>query len=94
MYEPSIAVFTEHLSEVKDPRSDNKRHLFLDIIVTAICAVICGADTWADIELLGNSNEDWFRQFLKLPHGIPTHDTYLRLFAEVLSNVVDQHVAG
>jgi predicted transposase YbfD/YdcC len=83
MHEPSIAVFTEHLSEVTDPRSDNKRHLFLDIIVIAICAVICGADTWADIELFGTSNEDWFRQFLKLPHGIPSRDTFLRLFARL-----------
>ena len=83
MHEPAIAVFTEHLSEVKDPRSDNERHLFLDIIVIAICAVICAADTWADIELFGTSNDDWFKQFLKLPHGIPSRNAFLRLFARL-----------
>ncbi len=68
-------------SDVEDPRSDNKRHLLLDIIVIAICAVICGADTWTDVELFGQAKERWFRTFLELPHGIPSHDTFSRVFA-------------
>jgi predicted transposase YbfD/YdcC len=70
-----------YFSDVEDPRSDNKRHLLLDIIVIAICAAICGADTWTDVELFGQAKERWFRTFLELPHGIPSHDTFSRVFA-------------
>jgi predicted transposase YbfD/YdcC len=70
-----------HFSDLEDPRNDNRRHLLLDIIVIAICAAICGADTWTDVELFGQSKEQWFRKFLELPHGIPSHDTFGRVFA-------------
>jgi predicted transposase YbfD/YdcC len=70
-----------YFSDMEDPRGDNKRHLLLDIIVIAICAAICGADTWTDVELFGQSKEQWFRRFLELPHGIPSHDTFGRVFA-------------
>jgi predicted transposase YbfD/YdcC len=70
-----------YFSDVEDPRSDNKRHLLLDIIVISICAAICGADTWTDVELFGQAKERWFRTFLELPHGIPSHDTFNRVFA-------------
>jgi hypothetical protein len=56
-----------HFSGLEDPRSDNRRHLLLDIIVIAICA----ADTWTDVELLGEAKEAWVKGFLELPHGIP-----------------------
>jgi predicted transposase YbfD/YdcC len=55
--------------------------LLLDIIVIAICAVICGADTWTDVELFGKAKEEWVKGFLELPHGIPSHDTFGRVFA-------------
>jgi len=55
----------------------------LDLIVIAICAVICGADTWVDIELFGNAKLDWFHKFLDLPNGIPSHDTFGRVFARL-----------
>jgi predicted transposase YbfD/YdcC len=70
----------EHFSELEDPRGDNKRHLLMDIIVIAICAAICGADSWTDVELFGEAKEKWFKGFLKLPHGIPSHDTFGRVF--------------
>ena len=70
-----------YFSDVEDPRSDNKRHLLLDIIIISICAAICGADTWTDVELFGQAKERWFRTFLELPHGIPSHDTFSRVFA-------------
>jgi hypothetical protein len=70
-----------YFSDLEDPRSDNKRHLLLDITVIAICAAICGADTWTDVELFGQAKEQWFRTFLELPHGIPSHDTFGRVFA-------------
>jgi len=71
----------DHFSDLQDPRSDNRSHLLLDIIVIAICAAICDADTWTDVELFGQSKEQWFRKFLELPHGIPSHDTFSRVFA-------------
>jgi predicted transposase YbfD/YdcC len=75
------APLIEHFAQVEDPRSDlGKRHLLLDIIVIAICAVICGADDWADVELFGRTKEAWLRTFLRLPHGIPSEDTFRRVF--------------
>ena len=62
---------------MEDPRIDRcKRHQLLDIIAIAICAVICGADSWVYIELFGKSKLEWFQTFLELPHGIPSHDTF------------------
>lgn len=75
------APITDYLAEVEDPRWHNKRHKLLDILVIAICAVICGADSWEDIELFGQAKEEWLRGFLELPHGIPSHDTFRRVFA-------------
>jgi predicted transposase YbfD/YdcC len=81
MPETPLAAITDHFSGLEDPRRDNRRHLLLDIIVIAICAAICDADTWADVELFGEAKEKWLRGFLKLPHGIPSHDTFGRVFA-------------
>jgi predicted transposase YbfD/YdcC len=76
----TVATITAHFSELDDPRRDNKSHLLMDMIVIAICAVICGADGWTNIELFGHAKHDWFKQFLSLPHGIPSHDTFGRVF--------------
>lgn len=72
---------SEHFANVEDPRADNKRHLLLDMITIAICAALCGAEGWEDVELFGRSKQEWFKTFLKLPHGIPSHDTFGRVFA-------------
>jgi predicted transposase YbfD/YdcC len=72
----------EHFRELKDPRAEHLlEHRLIDIIGLTICAVICGADTWVDIESFGKSKEAWLRKFLSLPNGIPSHDTIARLFA-------------
>ena len=72
----------EHFSNLDDPRVDYLvEHRLLDIIGLTISAVICGADSWVDIELYGNAKEEWLRSFLALPNGIPSHDTIARLFA-------------
>jgi len=76
----TVATITAHFSELDDPRSDNKSHLLMDMIVITVCAVICGADGWTNIELFGHAKYDWFKQFLSLPHGIPSHDTFGRVF--------------
>lgn len=78
-----VGAITEHFSELEDPRCENRWHLLMDMVVIAICAVVCGADGWSDIELFGRSKYDWFKQFLRLPHGIPSHDTFGRVFARL-----------
>jgi predicted transposase YbfD/YdcC len=73
---------TEHFGSLKDPRTGRMvDHYLLDIVTIAICAVICGADDWVAIEEFGRAKEKWFRTFLKLPNGIPSHDTFGRVFA-------------
>ncbi|GAB4503273.1 MAG: ISAs1-like element ISEc26 family transposase [Anaerolineales bacterium] len=73
-----------HFSKVTDPRMDRtKAHKLIDIIAIAICAVICGAEGWTDIEYFGKSKEPWLRTFLELPNGIPSHDTFGRVFSMI-----------
>jgi hypothetical protein len=72
---------TEHFKDLTDPRRDQgKRHQLLDIITIAICAVICGADNWVEIERYGHAKYEWLKTFLALPHGIPSHDTLSDVF--------------
>lgn len=74
--------FFTHFALVEDPRLDhNKRHTLMDIIVMAICAILCGADDWAGIACFAEAKETWFKTFLDLPNGIPSHDTFGRVFA-------------
>lgn len=76
---PSIKKYFRRLPE---PRvAGRSRHLLVDIVVIAICAVIADCDDWSDIVQFGQKREAWFRRFLKLPHGIPSHDTFERVFA-------------
>jgi len=71
----------EHFSIIRDPRKPNKRHKLLDIITIALCAIICRGDGWEQVEDFGQVKYDWFKTFLELPHGIPSHDTFGRVFA-------------
>ena len=74
----------DHFSTIDDPRIDRtKLHQLIDILVIAICATICGAEGWEDFELFGNCKHDWFKTFLDLPNGIPSHDTFRRVFARL-----------
>ena len=74
----------DHFSGIEDPRIDrSKRHKLIDILVIAICATICGAEGWEDFELFGTCKLDWFKSFLDLPNGIPSHDTFRRVFARL-----------
>jgi predicted transposase YbfD/YdcC len=77
---PPVTV-AAYFSVLEDPRRYNRRHKLLDILVIAICAAICGAEGWEDIELFGEAKEEWLKGFLELPHGIPSDDTYRRVFA-------------
>lgn len=78
------ATLLEHFASLDDPRIERtKEHLLLDIIGITICAVICGADSWVDLENYGNAKINWLKQFLALPNGIPSHDTFARVFARL-----------
>lgn len=77
----SPTVLSDYLQALQDPRIDRtKKHSLIDILIIAICAAICGAKTWVDIEDFGKSKKEWFSSFLDLTHGIPSHDTFRRLF--------------
>lgn len=81
---PSHQSITKHFAALPDPRMGHaKRHQLLDILVIAICALLCGADTWVEIELWGQANQLWLGTFLGLPNGIPSHDTFGRVFARL-----------
>jgi len=68
-------------AQLEDPRMDRtKRHNLPAVLAIAICATICGADDWSKMELFGRCKEKWFRTFLELPNGIPSHDTFRRVF--------------
>ena len=80
----ALAGFLRFFDELEDPRVNRtKRHLLADILTLAICAVICGADGWVQIALFGRCNLKWFQTFLALPNGIPSHDTFGRVFAKL-----------
>jgi hypothetical protein len=65
---------------IQDPRAANASHEFSDILSIAILAVLCGSESWAAVEAWGWGNHPWLASFLELPHGIPSHDTFDRVF--------------
>ena len=79
-----LPTIEQHFGDLSDPRIDRtKLHKLLDILVIAICAVIAGADNWEDVEEFGKARLEWFQTFLELPNGIPSHDTFTRVFARL-----------
>ena len=79
----------EHFRELEDPRSSrNRRHELGDILVLALCGLLSGADDFVALSTYGRSKEAWFRQFLTLPNGIPSHDTFRQLFMVLNSDVL------
>ena len=80
------------MSPLTNPRSahaPNQRHELLAILVIAVCAVICGADSWEDIEEYGKAQADWFAEVLDFPHGIPGHDTFRRVLSRLDPELTD-----
>ena len=78
---PAELSILHHFRKLKDPRRVHRRlHLLNDIVVIAICATIAGAQDWQEIVTFGHKRLDWLKRFLKLPHGIPSHDTFERVF--------------
>jgi predicted transposase YbfD/YdcC len=72
------------LATLPDPRVERTRaHHLVDIVFIALCAIICGADCYVRIEEFGQAHEEWLRNFLELPNGIPSHDTFGRVFGRL-----------
>jgi hypothetical protein len=71
-----------HFAALTDPRVERTRvHPLINVLTIAITAVICGAESWDEIAAFGEARADWFGTFLDLSHGIPSHDTFNRVFA-------------
>lgn len=82
MHKESSKNIVYHFKDLDDPRLDRKKqHKLIDIIVIAICGIICNADTWVDIQSFGEAKYNWLKQFLALENGIPSHDTFGRVFS-------------
>ena len=79
----ATASLLRFFKDIADPRGKNIIHKLHDILVIAICAVICGADGWVEVQEFGQSKQSWFKRFLDLPVGIPSHDTFGRVFARL-----------
>ena len=80
----SSTSISAHLAALPDPRVERTRdHRLVDMITIALCAVLCGADDWVAVETFGRAKEAWLRTFLALPGGIPSHDTFGRVFARL-----------
>lgn len=82
MFDIESKIF-DAFNEVKDPRVYNKRHKFIDIIGIALCAITSGAESYNGIEKFAEASEEWLRKYFELPNGIPSHDTFNRIFSEI-----------
>lgn len=84
MARPGVVAILARFENLTDPRVERtKRHLLIDMVTIGLCAAICGADSWVDAEKFGHAKRDWFARFLQLPDGIPSHDTFGRVFARL-----------
>lgn len=91
MSTPPRQSLIDHLGEVPDPRmARTQRHEILDILAIALCAVIGGADHWTEVVEFGQAKHKWFAGFLKLPNGIPSHDTFARVFRLINTEALEQ----
>ena len=78
------ASIVEHFRTLEDPRIERtKKHLLLDILVIALCTLLTGGEGFQDMALFGKSKQAWLQTFLALPRGIPSHDTFGRVFARL-----------
>lgn len=75
----AYAAFAACFADLEDPRADNAGHLLLELLLVAFCAVLSGAEDAVAMARFGRAKQDYFGSFLRLPHGIPSHDTFSRL---------------
>ena len=82
MSKTPLGPLAQSFASLVDPRVERTRHhQLLDIVLIAICAVLCGAEDWVEVEAFGKTKKQWLKTFLALPNGIPSHDTFGRVFA-------------
>jgi predicted transposase YbfD/YdcC len=82
MDEHTLSSLEEHFGDMSDPRVVGRcAHKLVDIIIVAICAVLSGAEGWDEVEVFGETRERWLKQYLELPNGIPSTDTFRRVFS-------------
>ena len=90
--ESLIESIEKHLGQIPDPRvTSRSSHKLVDIITIAILGILCGADGWVAIETYGKAKKEWLSTFLELANGIPSHDTFGRVFGELNPEVLEQH---
>jgi hypothetical protein len=88
------ASLSTYFDNIQDPRVDRtKQHLLKDIIIITILAVIAGADGWEDIENYGLSKQEWLEEFLELPNGIPSDDTFRRVFEKLDPKILEDKLS-
>jgi predicted transposase YbfD/YdcC len=91
MTESCLSDLKIHFSELPDPRAQHSiEPLLIDIVMVTICAVICGAESWVDVENYGVAKQEWLATFLDLPNGIASHDTFERVFARLRPEALQQ----
>jgi predicted transposase YbfD/YdcC len=87
--------FFAHFSVLPDPRMERtKKHKLLEILFIALCTMLCGGETFTDMQAFGEAKEEWLRRRLELPHGIPSHDTFGRVFAQLDPQAFGECFAG
>ncbi len=95
MSAPSDLSLASHFASLPDPRIDRtKKHLLGDILIISLCATIAGADSWPEVEQFGHVKLTWLQTFLTLPNGIPSHDTFRRVFARIDPKAFNRCVAA
>ena len=78
---PKLSLIT-HFQVLPDPRLQRRQaHDLIDLLVIAVCTLLCGGESFNDLEDFGHAKHDWFKTFLRLRNGIPSHDTFNRLYA-------------
>lgn len=82
MFEIEDTIFNI-FNQVEDPRGDNKRHKLIDILGIAICAITSGSESFNEVEIFAEDSEEWLRKYFELPNGIPSHDTFNRVFSKI-----------
>ena len=82
----------KHFGQIPDQRVVTRSsHKLVDIIAIAILGILCGADGWVGIETYGKAKQEWLSTFLELPHGIPSHDTFGRVFSELDPEILEKN---